>query len=76
MKGDAGMKKAIATRIAGSADLYHTNSRCPATHPPRPRCHLRGAIAFLISPLQCPRERGINVAASTALQSASTLPAA
>lgn len=28
IKGDAGMKKAVATRIAGSADLYHTNNRC------------------------------------------------
>lgn len=28
MKGDGGMKKAIATRIAGSADLYHNNNRC------------------------------------------------
>jgi len=28
IKGDAGMKKAIATRIAGSADLYQRNNRC------------------------------------------------
>lgn len=31
VKGDAGMKKAVATRIAGSADLYQTNSRCQLT---------------------------------------------
>lgn len=29
IKGDAGMKKKIATRIAGSADLYRTNNRHP-----------------------------------------------
>jgi len=29
VKGDGGMKKAIATRIAGSADLYHNNNRRP-----------------------------------------------
>jgi isoamylase len=27
IKGDAGMKRAVATRIAGSADLYQTNNR-------------------------------------------------
>ena len=32
IKGDAGMKKAIATRIAGSADLYQRNNRCGNTH--------------------------------------------
>ncbi len=31
VKGDAGMKKAVATRIAGSADLYQTNNRCQLT---------------------------------------------
>lgn len=29
VKGDAGMKKAVATRIAGSADLYHNHNRRP-----------------------------------------------
>lgn len=28
IKGDAGVKSAFATRIAGSADLYHVNHRC------------------------------------------------
>ena len=28
IKGDAGVKSAFATRIAGSADLYHVNNRC------------------------------------------------
>ena len=27
IKGDAGMKSAFATRLAGSADLYHVNNR-------------------------------------------------
>ena len=27
IKGDAGVKAAFATRIAGSADLYHVNNR-------------------------------------------------
>ncbi len=29
IKGDAGVKSAFATRISGSADLYHVNNRCP-----------------------------------------------
>lgn len=29
MRGDAGMKSAFATRIAGSADLYHNHNRKP-----------------------------------------------
>lgn len=29
VKGDAGMKSAFATRLAGSADLYHVNNRKP-----------------------------------------------
>ncbi|KAG2441403.1 hypothetical protein HYH02_009991 [Chlamydomonas schloesseri] len=29
IKGDAGMKRAFATRLAGSADLYQTNNRRP-----------------------------------------------
>ena len=28
IKGDAGVKSAFATRISGSADLYHVNNRC------------------------------------------------
>ena len=28
IKGDPGCKPAFATRIAGSADLYHKNKRC------------------------------------------------
>lgn len=31
IKGDAGLKQAFATRICGSADLYHVNNRCYAT---------------------------------------------
>ena len=30
VKGDQGMKAAFATRLAGSADLYNVNKRCPA----------------------------------------------
>ena len=30
VKGDTGVKAELATRIAGSADLYHTNNRCGA----------------------------------------------
>ena len=33
IKGDAGMKRAVATRIAGSADLYQTNNRCQDNGP-------------------------------------------
>ena len=29
IKGDAGVKSAFATRISGSADLYHVNNRYP-----------------------------------------------
>lgn len=28
VRGDPGLKAELATRIAGSADLYHTNKRC------------------------------------------------
>lgn len=37
IKGDAGMKSAFATRIAGSADLYHVNNR---------RDNVRGIFAY------------------------------
>ena len=30
VKGDRGTKAAFATRLAGSADLYNVNKRCPA----------------------------------------------
>ena len=30
VKGDQGMKAAFATRLAGSADMYNVNKRCPA----------------------------------------------
>ena len=30
VRGDPGLKAELATRIAGSADLYHTNNRCAA----------------------------------------------
>ena len=34
IKGDQGCKPAFATRLAGSADLYHVNQRCSAPSPP------------------------------------------
>ena len=33
IKGDPGCKPAFATRIAGSADLYHKNNRCGSLCP-------------------------------------------
>lgn len=30
IKGDPGCKPAFATRLAGSADLYHNHQRCPS----------------------------------------------
>lgn len=35
IKGDGDMKAAFATRLAGSADLYHQNQRYTVKHPPR-----------------------------------------